>query len=96
MIGATGSWGTGTGGTSKGINGKVDDVRIYDVALSSSNVTSIYNEGSGDFSSVTRESDLHAWWKLDETSGTTASDEINDMDLTLTNMDGATDWVASK
>jgi len=40
---------------------------------------------------------LVAWWKLDETSGTTAKDSSgNGNDGTLVNMEPATDWVTGK
>jgi len=40
---------------------------------------------------------LVGWWKLDETSGTTAADSSgNDNDGTLVNMDPATDWIGGQ
>ncbi|MAE66135.1 MAG: hypothetical protein CMJ18_17835 [Phycisphaeraceae bacterium] len=37
-----------------------------------------------------------AYWKLDETSGTTAADAMGDYDATLNNMDPANDWVSGR
>ena len=39
------------------------------------------------------ENKLEHWWKLDETSGTTASDSVGPADGTLQDMDPQTDWV---
>jgi len=49
-------------------------------------------------SKVTRQDDLLAWWQFNESSGTTASDSSDSglYPLTLTNMDGSSDWVAGK
>ncbi|MHC4259693.1 MAG: LamG domain-containing protein, partial [Planctomycetota bacterium] len=49
-------------------DGKIDDVRIYDRALSAEEVGEIYLEGSGPI----------AHWKLDEGDGNTAYDSVGD------------------
>jgi len=51
--------------------GLMDEVQIYDRAVSSSEITQIYNNS---YSSVPN---LVADWKFDETSGTTAYDSAN-------------------
>ena len=69
-------------------DGQMDDVRIYNHALSPEAVAYLatgdsLNEG------------LVGWWKLDETSGTSAADSSGNGNTgTLTNMDPATDWVS--
>ena len=49
---------------------------------------------------VTRQSDIVAWWKMNETSGTTAADSIGSATLTLTAKPPAPDvlpvWVTGK
>lgn len=63
--------------------GKIDDVRIYRRALSADEIAALCWEQP-----------LVAHWKLDETSGTTASDSSdNGNHGTLVNMNPANDWV---
>ena len=63
-------------------SGMVDDVQIYSRALSLTEITALAGTPT-------------AWWKLDETSGTNADEEMqNDHDGTLHNMTDA-DWVDS-
>jgi hypothetical protein len=72
-------------------NGAIDDVRIYDRALSDTEVQQLYQEGSAG---------LVAHWKFDETSGTTAYDSAGSNNGTLVNgpvwttgqIDGALDF----
>ena len=53
------------------INGKIDEVSIFDSELSASDVTSIYNGGApNDISSLSPLS----WWRFEEASGLTATD----------------------
>ena len=47
-------------------NGKIDDVSIWSTALSSTDVTNLYNSGSG--TSLTGSSNLEGWWKMGEGS----------------------------
>jgi len=70
--------------------GKIDEVRIWDDVRTQAEIkANMYTELSGS------ESNLVAYYKLNESSGTTASDETsNSNDGTLTNMDGSTDWVS--
>lgn len=66
-------------------DGLLDDVRIYNKALSANEVASI-------FGTATTQNHLVGWWKLDESSGTTASDSSgHENHGTLT--DGPT-WVS--
>ncbi len=55
-------------------NARFDDVRYYNRAISAAEALSLYNYGlninSGDISNTS----LVMWWKLDETSGTSAAD----------------------
>jgi len=72
-------------------NGKIDDVRIWDDVRTQVEIkANMHTELAG------TESNLVAYYKFNETSGTTASDETsNSNDGTLTNMDGSTDWVST-
>jgi type II secretory pathway pseudopilin PulG len=66
--------------------GKIDDVRIYRRALSADEIAALCWEQP-----------LVAHWKLDETSGTTASDSSdNGNHGTLVNMNPANDWVEGR
>ncbi|MCH8006325.1 MAG: hypothetical protein IH888_08860 [Planctomycetes bacterium] len=65
-------------------NGLMDDVYIYDTALSASAIQTLAQKS------------LLGWWKLNETSGTTANDiSAYSNDGTLTNMVG-TEWTAGR
>ena len=79
------------GQNSRYYNGKIDDMSIWsDIRTQSEIQSAMYTELSG------TESNLIAYYKFNETSGTTASDETsNDNDGTLTNMGGSTEWVNS-
>ena len=65
-------------------DGNADEVAIFNSALSSSDVTAIYNSGvPNDLSSY---SSLISWWRFEEGSGTTAIDSgSGGNDGTLTN-----------
>ena len=54
-------------------NGKIDEARLYNRALSSTEVTTHYGAGSGE-QGVAGENGLIAGWHFDETSGITATD----------------------
>ncbi len=74
------------------LNGSLDEVRIWNTARTGieirENMTRTLDDG---------ESGLVAYYKLNETSGTTAYDATaNGYDGTLTNMDGTTDWADSE
>jgi hypothetical protein len=66
------------------LGSKIDDVRIYDGALSAEEVWELYQEGSGG---------LIAHWKFDEGAGTTAYDSAGDNDGIL---NGDPEWVAGQ
>ncbi len=71
--------------------GEIDDVSIYDIALTQSQVTSLYND-----TLPTTISGLIGYWNFDEGTGAIAHDStINGNDGTLTNMNLTTCWVES-
>jgi hypothetical protein len=70
-------------GTGNFADGRLDDVRVYDRALSAEEIEEVYLEGAG----------LIAHWKLDEGGGITAYDSAGDNDGTLY---GDTSWVAGR
>jgi len=77
-------------------NGSIDDVRIYDRALSAEEIAGLAGvlEAHYKFDDDTSSSIL--WLKLDETSGLTAADSSgNGNDGTLTNMSG-NEWTAGQ
>lgn len=55
------------------INGSLDDLRIYNRALSAAEVSRLYINGE----SAVLDSSLLGWWRFNETTGTTASDSSN-------------------
>jgi len=74
------------GGAGSIMDGKIDDVKIYEYARTPAQIAWSYNRGKPT-----------GWWRFDKDTGTTAYDASgNSNDGTLTNMDAATDWVAGK
>jgi hypothetical protein len=71
-------------GTGAVWNGKIDEVRVYNRALSAAEIRYHYSRGAP-----------VAHWKFDEGSGTTAFDSVGSSDGTLTSMEEA-DWVAGQ
>jgi hypothetical protein len=89
----------GTGSTATDFfDGKIDEVAIWNVALSTSDVTSLYNSGNGLKASANsgnydNSGDLVGYWKFNEGTGSTLTDNTsNSNNGTLTNMDSS-DWV---
>ncbi len=67
-------------------DGVIDNVKLFNTALTPAQAAFEYDGGKPMFH-----------WRLDEKSGTTAYDSgPHPVNGTLTNMDGATDWVAGK
>ena len=81
-------------------NGKIDEVAVWNVALSAADVTSLYNSGNGLKASANsgnydNSGDLVGYWKFNEGTGSTLTDSTsNSNNGTLTNMDSS-DWVTS-
>ncbi|MFW0837855.1 MAG: DUF2341 domain-containing protein [Candidatus Komeilibacteria bacterium] len=79
--------GAGYATTSYTADGEIDEVRLYERALSAKEVRDLYNWAPGPV----------AYYNFDEKTGTTAYDKSgNGNNGTLTNMDAATDWVSGK
>lgn len=78
------------GAVSHKFNGKVDDCRFYERAISSSEMLSLYNNGNiWPYTDISNTS-LKFWYKMDETSGTNVSDSASSVSLTTT---GSPSWV---
>jgi len=81
-------------------DGKIDEVAIWNVALSAADVPSLYNSGNGLKASANsgnydNSGDLIGYWKFNEGTGSTLTDNTsNSNNGTLTNMDSS-DWVTS-
>ena len=62
-------------GSSSFFDGSIDDIAVWDSALSQSDITAIYNSGSG-ISDLTQSysTNLVGYWNFDEGSGNSASD----------------------
>ena len=77
--------------------GSVDDVRIYNRALSADEVQRLYKATAGTKISSGLSKGLVGHWNFDDETGTLARDiSGNENNGTLTLMDPATDWVAGK
>ena len=81
-------------------NGQLDEVAIWNVALSSADITSLYNSGNGlkasaDSGNYDNSGELIGYWKFNDGTGSTLTDSTsNSNNGTLTNMDSS-DWVTS-
>ena len=81
-------------------DGKIDEVAVWNVALNAADVTSLYNSGNGLKASANsgnydNSADLVGYWKFNEGTGSTLTDNTsNSNNGTLTNMDSS-DWVTS-
>ena len=88
------------GSASDFFDGKIDEVAIWNVALNAADVTSLYNSGNGLKASANsgnydNSGDLVGYWKFNEGTGSTLTDNTsNSNNGTLTNMDSS-DWVTS-
>lgn len=85
--------------------GVIDEVRFYNRALSASEIKAQYDAGAPDKANTSAgqrqgagnlDSGLTAYWRLDETTGSTASDSsTNANNATLSNMENG-DWVTGQ
>ena len=80
--------------------GLIDEVAVWDKALSAAEITALYNSGGGlDVSSnsgnYNSANNLEGYWKMEDGSGTSLTDSSsNSYTATMSNMSDA-DWVAS-
>jgi len=91
----------GSGSTASDFfDGKIDEVAVWNVALSAADVTALYNSGNGLKASANsgnydNSGDLIGYWKFNEGTGSTLTDNTsNSNNGTLINMDSS-DWVTS-
>ena len=88
------------GNLSQYFDGKIDEVAVWNVALNAADVTALYNSGNGLKASANsgnydNSGDLVGYWKFNEGTGSTLTDNTsNSNNGTLTNMDSS-DWVTS-
>jgi len=81
-------------------DGKIDEVAVWNVALSAADVTALYNSGNGLKASANsgnydNSADLIGYWKFNDGTGSTLTDSTsNSNNGTLNNMDSS-DWVTS-
>jgi len=68
----------GTSPTNRYFNGYIDEVSVWDTALSSSAVSDLYNSGTP--SDLTGSSNLVGWWRMGDYSGDTDSSSGNPND----------------
>jgi hypothetical protein len=67
----------------RGIDANVDDLRLWkNVAISAADVTTLWNNGHGQFDLNACSSNETACWRFDEGSGTTATDVVSGLVLT--------------
>lgn len=68
------------------LNGKLDEVAVWNTALSATDISNLYNSGNGDYASNYSAANLQAYWRCNEIDGaTTLTDEQGTYDGTLTN-----------
>ena len=76
----------GRGYSADYFTGQLDDIKVYNYVRTPAQIAWEFNRGAP-----------VGWWKMDEGEGVTAHDSSgNNNSGTLTNMDGATDWVDGK
>ena len=77
-------------------NGQIDEVRIYNRALSGEEIERLYNLTRPKIKAPTRDG-LVGYWSMDEGMGTQVGDMSgNGNHSTMTNMNANTDWVAGR
>ena len=92
--------GGSAGNPAQYFDGKIDEVAVWNVALNAADVTALYNSGDGlkasaDSGNYDNSGDLVGYWKFNEGTGSTLTDNTsNSNNGTLTNMDSS-DWVTS-
>lgn len=91
------------GDNSRFYDGKMDEVKVYNYALSEDQVKVEYNRGKamvlgvGQSESEANSDNLIGWWKMDTGRGSLVFDSSqNDNTGTRTNMSGNQDWVQGK
>jgi hypothetical protein len=98
---ASNNYGYQIGKVDNYFEGQIDEVAIWDVALSINDITALYNSGFGLKSSANsgnydNAGDLVGYWKFNEGNGSTLTDNTsNSNNGSLTNMDPSSDWVIS-
>ena len=70
-------------------NGLIDDVRIYNRALSPSEITAHYNSGNGLISDPSTETGLAGYWRMGTTDGMTVPGKFNN----ALKLDGIDDYI---
>ena len=79
------------------IDGKIDEVRIYNRALSAAEVQALYKSGAAKRTQGPSNLGLVGYWSFDDGTTTVANDSSGNRNHgRLTNMDSATDWVPGK
>ncbi|MCA9324474.1 LamG domain-containing protein, partial [Candidatus Saccharibacteria bacterium] len=73
------------GSTDRHLNGKLDEVSVYSVALTATNVADHYVRGIADYYTLVNQATPTAYWRLGEASGTTAIDSMGSHDGTFVN-----------
>ena len=77
------------------LNGDLDEIQIYDRPLSGADLAAVYNRGPGQSLPLTPSTGPLRYYRLDESSGTTAADSGSDgVEATLTDMPGDS-WTES-
>jgi len=75
------------------MDGKVADVKVFNVALSAANIKELYDDSRVIIPYGVSQTNLKGWWPIIDGGGTIAYDGSgNGNNGTLTNMDPATDW----
>ena len=86
-----GNFQVGRNGSDYNFAGNLDEISIWDVALTEAQLLGLYNSGAPtDLSKEAFESNLTTWWRMGDPSGQasypTIADSKGSLDLTMTNM----------
>ena len=82
-------------GSSSFINANMDEVAIWDVALTTEQISNLYNSGNGDYATNYSPENLVAYWRMNGSgTDTTATDETGNYNATLNNFPTSGMWVA--
>jgi len=78
----------------------LDEVAVWNTVLSATDIANLYNEidgvGQGDFATNYSPANLQAYWRANDGSGTTLTDEQGTYNGTLANFDTNVCWVDGK
>ena len=83
------------GSTVLNYKGSLDELSIYNTAISNTDITDLFNGGEGDFATNYQPDNLQAYWRMNQSGAAiTAIDETGNYNGTLNNFPSSGMWVA--